>query len=55
VLSLVAVGLANEQIAQRLVAVVDTVKKHVSHVLRKLNADNRTQAVTRARALGLLA
>ncbi|HEY1297973.1 MAG TPA: helix-turn-helix transcriptional regulator [Chloroflexota bacterium] len=55
VLSLVAAGLANQQIAQSLVVVVDTVKKHVSHVMRKLNADNRTQAVVRARALGLLA
>ena len=55
VLSRVAAGLANRQIADDLVVVVDTVKKHVSRVLRKLSADNRTQAVARARALGLLA
>jgi ATP/maltotriose-dependent transcriptional regulator MalT len=55
VLGLVAAGLANREIADDRVVVVDTVKKHVSHVLRKLSADNRTQAVARARALGLLA
>jgi LuxR family maltose regulon positive regulatory protein len=33
---------------------VDTVKKHVSHILDKLEAANRTQAVARARAMGLL-
>jgi LuxR family maltose regulon positive regulatory protein len=33
---------------------LDTVKKHVSHVLDKLGASNRTEAVTRARELGLL-
>jgi ATP/maltotriose-dependent transcriptional regulator MalT len=55
VLSRVAAGWANQQIAEDLVVVVDTVKKHVSNLLRKLNADNRTQAVGRARALGLLA
>ena len=32
----------------------DTVKKHVSHVLGKLGAANRTEAVTRARELGLI-
>ena len=33
---------------------LDTVKKHVSHVLGKLGAANRTEAVTRARELGLI-
>jgi LuxR family maltose regulon positive regulatory protein len=33
---------------------LDTVKRHVSHVLDKLGAANRTQAVARARDLGLL-
>jgi hypothetical protein len=32
----------------------DTVKKHVSHLLGKLGAANRTEAVTRARQLGLI-
>jgi LuxR family maltose regulon positive regulatory protein len=35
------------------VITVDTVNKHVSHVLGKLGAANRTEAVTRARQLGL--
>jgi len=33
---------------------VFTVKKHVSHILAKLGAANRTGAVTRARELGLI-
>jgi LuxR family maltose regulon positive regulatory protein len=36
------------------VVTVDTVKKHVSHILDKLGAANRTEAVARARDLGLL-
>jgi LuxR family maltose regulon positive regulatory protein len=41
-------------IADELVITMDTVKRHVSHVLAKLAVDNRTQAVVRARELGLL-
>ena len=37
-----------------LVIALGTVKKHVTHILGKLGAANRTQAVARARALGLL-
>jgi hypothetical protein len=33
---------------------LDTVKKHITHVLGKLGAANRTEAVTRARQLGLI-
>ena len=33
---------------------LDTVKTHVSHIMAKLDAANRTQAVARARELGLL-
>jgi LuxR family transcriptional regulator, maltose regulon positive regulatory protein len=33
---------------------LDTVKKHVSHLPGKLGAANRTEAVTRARQLGLI-
>jgi LuxR family maltose regulon positive regulatory protein len=54
VLELIAAGRSNQQIADELVIVLDTVKKHVGHILDKLAAGNRTQAVARARALGLL-
>ena len=54
VLELLAVGASNQQIAERLVVTIDTVKKHVTHVLAKLRANNRTEAVARARELGLL-
>jgi LuxR family transcriptional regulator, maltose regulon positive regulatory protein len=54
VLELLAAGKPNRQIADELVVALDTVKKHVSHLLDKLGADNRTQAVTRARELGLI-
>ena len=53
-LALLAAGKSNRQIADELVVVLDTVKKHVGHILDKLGAANRTQAVARARALGLL-
>jgi LuxR family maltose regulon positive regulatory protein len=54
VLVLLAAGTSNRQIADELVVAVETVKKHVSHILDKLDAANRTQAVARARQLGLL-
>jgi LuxR family transcriptional regulator, maltose regulon positive regulatory protein len=54
VLLLMAAGRSNREIADELVVVVDTAKKHVGRVMDKLGAANRTQAVTRARELGLL-
>jgi LuxR family maltose regulon positive regulatory protein len=54
VLRLVAAGRSNREIADELVVVLDTVKRHVGHILDKLGAANRTQAVARARELGLL-
>jgi LuxR family transcriptional regulator, maltose regulon positive regulatory protein len=54
VLGLLAAGQSNPAIAEELVITLDTVKRHVTHILDKLGAANRTQAVTRARALGLL-
>jgi LuxR family transcriptional regulator, maltose regulon positive regulatory protein len=54
VLALLAAGLPNPRIAEQLVVTLDTVKKHVSHLLGKLGAANRTEAVTRARQLGLI-
>jgi LuxR family maltose regulon positive regulatory protein len=55
VLSLLAAGMSNHRIAAELVITLDTVKKHVSHILSKLGAANRTDAVTRGRQLGLTA
>ena len=54
ILVLLAAGKPNPRIAAELVVTVDTVKKHVSHLLGKLGAANRTEAVTRARQLGLI-
>jgi DNA-binding CsgD family transcriptional regulator len=54
VLVLLAAGMPNPRIAEQLVVTLDTVKKHVSHLLGKLGAANRTEAVTRARQLGLI-
>jgi LuxR family transcriptional regulator, maltose regulon positive regulatory protein len=54
VLRLLAAGKSNQQIADELVVTLATVKKHVGHILGKLAAANRTQAVARARVLGLL-
>jgi LuxR family maltose regulon positive regulatory protein len=54
VLQLIAKGASNQDMAQALVIVVDTVKRHVSHILAKLGVQNRVQAVRQARELGLL-
>lgn len=54
VLSLVASGLANKEIAARLSISERTVKFHVSAVLSKLGAKNRTQAVRLARETGIV-
>ena len=54
VVEMLAAGRPNQAIASQLVVTLDTVKKHVSHVLGKLGAANRTEAVARARELGLI-
>jgi LuxR family maltose regulon positive regulatory protein len=54
VLRLLAAGASNQDIAHTLVISLDTVKKHVSNLLGKLGATNRTQAITQARARSLL-
>jgi ATP/maltotriose-dependent transcriptional regulator MalT len=54
VLLLVAKGLSNQQIADRLVISIRTVKKHVENIHGKLGVLNRTQAVARARELRLI-
>lgn len=54
VLHLLARGASNQEIAEELVVTLDTVKRHVSNMLSKLGASNRTQALSQARQLGLL-
>jgi LuxR family maltose regulon positive regulatory protein len=54
VLRVLAEGLGNRDIAGRLFVSEATVKTHVQRILRKLDADSRTQAVSRARDLMLL-
>ncbi|MEZ4676305.1 MAG: response regulator transcription factor [Caldilineaceae bacterium] len=54
VLALVAQGYANRAIAEALVITERTVKFHVSAIMGKLNAGNRTEAVAMAREKGLL-
>jgi LuxR family maltose regulon positive regulatory protein len=55
VLRLLAQGLSNREIAERLVISLSTVKGHTSNIYGKLAVGSRTQAVARARALGILA
>jgi LuxR family transcriptional regulator, maltose regulon positive regulatory protein len=54
VLRLLAAGEPNQAIAEELVISLETVKRHVTHILDKLGVANRSQAVARARELGLL-
>jgi len=54
VLRLVAQGLTNNEISQRLVLALSTVKGHNLRIFGKLQAHNRSEAVSHARELGLL-
>jgi DNA-binding NarL/FixJ family response regulator len=54
VLYLIASGLSNVQISAALFLSLSTVKTHISAILRKLDASNRTGAVAKAREKGLL-
>jgi len=54
ILRLLASGLTNRQIAERLSLAEGTVKNYVTNVLGKLGAHDRTQAAIRARELGLI-
>ena len=52
VLALLGLGNRDREIADQLVVAESTVKKHVRHILRKLGARNRTEAVSRTRGNG---
>ena len=54
VLRLIAEGHSNAEISQRLYLALSTVKGHNLRIFNKLQAQNRTEAVARARELGLL-
>jgi LuxR family maltose regulon positive regulatory protein len=54
ILRWLATGASNQDIAASLVITQETAKRHVRHILAKLSATNRTQAVVRARDLHLL-
>jgi LuxR family transcriptional regulator, maltose regulon positive regulatory protein len=54
VLQLMALGRTNQQIARQLFVAPGTVKAHAASIFRKLDVSNRTEAVARARKLGIL-
>ena len=54
ILALLALGLTNQEIAERLFVSVNTVKGHVQGLFAKLGACNRNEAVSKARAFGLV-
>lgn len=54
VLELLAGGRSNKEIAQKLAVSPNTVKTHVARLFEKLQASRRTQAILRARELGLI-
>lgn len=53
VLALVVSGASNQEIAEQLVIAPNTVKRHMKHILAKLQVSNRTEAVIRAYELNL--
>ncbi len=54
VLGLMATGLSNEEIAERLFVSLNTVKTHSSNIFLKLDAKRRTQAVEKAKRLNII-
>ena len=54
ILNLIARGLSNQDISQRLFRALSTVKGHNMNIFGKLGVQNRTEAVARARELGLI-
>ena len=54
VLTLMAAGMSNQQIAEKLFVSLNTIKTHLSNVFLKLDVQRRTQAVEKARRLSLV-
>jgi DNA-binding NarL/FixJ family response regulator len=54
ILSLIAVGASNKEIAEQLYIAEGTVKNHITHILGKLGVRDRTQAALKAREIGLI-
>ncbi len=54
ILRLIAQGLSNAEIGKRLYLALNTIKGHNLRIFGKLQVQNRTEAVARARELGLL-
>ena len=54
VLGLIAEGLTNQEISGRLFVSLNTVKAHTRNIYSKIGVNNRTQAVAKARTLGIL-
>ena len=54
VLGLIAQGLSNKEIADKLFVSTSTIKTHTSNIFVKLDASRRTQAIQRAKELGVL-
>ena len=54
VLQLMAQGLSNQQIAEQLFVSLNTIKTHSSNVFEKMEVQRRTQAVDKAKKLGLI-
>lgn len=54
VLQLIAQGLSNQEIADKLFLALPTIKTHTSNLYWKLNVQSRTQAVHKARSLNLI-
>ncbi|MDE3249066.1 MAG: DNA-binding response regulator [Bacteroidota bacterium] len=54
VLALMAKGMSNQEIANQLFVSLNTIKTHSSRIFEKLEASRRTQAISKAKALGIL-
>lgn len=54
VLELLAIGLSNQEIADKLFVSLNTIKTHISSIYSKLNVKRRTQAIQKARSMAII-